>query len=191
MEVCSARIYIRWVEAIRSRAFESIGSPSSPLADSVPLSLFFSACAECLREKLSQQICGPMALVTKIPGLDGMERLQALSPAPFSGIRITQATNTGKAARATMSPTATTRSACSTTVEQRAVASATWRLVATSVRSRVSEIDPSIAHAHTRGGRIPLSLESAGSESLKNLFANICGQCDLRKGTSDVCNRPA
>src|SRR5216683_7284073 len=39
--------------------------------------------------------------------------------------------------------------------------------------------------------KYPLLLESAESESLQNLFANIRGQSDFRMRTCDVCNRRA
>src|SRR6266849_676343 len=39
--------------------------------------------------------------------------------------------------------------------------------------------------------KMPLSAESAGSESLKKLFANIRGQSDFRMRTCDLCNRLA
>src|SRR5260370_31670633 len=39
--------------------------------------------------------------------------------------------------------------------------------------------------------KCPLSLESAGSESLQKLFANIRGQSDFRMRTCDFCDRRA
>src|ERR1700681_3965675 len=39
--------------------------------------------------------------------------------------------------------------------------------------------------------KYPLSFESAESESLQNLFANIRGQSDFRMRTCDRCNRRA
>src|SRR5260370_25182856 len=39
--------------------------------------------------------------------------------------------------------------------------------------------------------KFPLLLESAESESLQNLFANIRGQSDFRLCTCDICNRRA
>src|ERR1039458_9543261 len=103
---------------------------------------------------------------------------------------ITQATNTPKQRVPRCLPTASTCSASSTTMERRAFGYATWRLAATSACIRVSQIDPSIAHAHTPG-RILLSPELAGSESLQNLFANIRRQSDFRLRTCDLCNRLA
>src|SRR5262250_1720088 len=42
---------------------------------------------------------------------------------------------------------------------------------------------------HIRGGRILLSAESAESESLQKLLANIRGQIGFRVCTCDLCNR--
>ena len=39
--------------------------------------------------------------------------------------------------------------------------------------------------------RMPLTLESAGAESLQKLFANIRGQSDFGVRTCDICNRRA
>src|SRR5260370_12434396 len=43
--------------------------------------------------------------------------------------------------------------------------------------------------AHTPGGRMPLLVESAASESLQNLVANIRGQIGFRACRCDICNR--
>ena len=67
---------------------------------------------------------------------------------------------------------------------------ATWRLTATGACFRVCEIDPSVAHAHTRG-RILLSPESDESESLQMLFVSIRWHIGFRVYRCDICNRPA
>src|ERR1700693_5366766 len=75
-------------------------------------------------------------------------------------------------------------------MERRAFGYATWRLAATSARIRVSQIDPSIAHARTTG-RILLSPELARAESLQKLIANIRRQIGFRMCSCDRCNRRA